>query len=220
MTPAVPPEAMLAHLQTRRSVREFTARPVERDVLDRLVAAAVTAPSASNRQPWRFVVVTRAVTRAAIANAVRAATEAIEGVIRSGPHAAEWGAYGDQFWQPLAAAAAIIVPAVREPPDQLAGFLRSAGADPATFQLPSTMQPERCALGGAVMALLLQAHAERLGAAWMAGPMVARAELEAACGIAPPWQMAGAIAVGHPAAIPAAPPRKSLDDVIRWMEDE
>jgi coenzyme F420-0:L-glutamate ligase/coenzyme F420-1:gamma-L-glutamate ligase len=219
MTASVTPEAMLDHLRTRRSVRAFTAAPVGRDALERLVAAAVTAPSASNRQPWRFVVVTRATTRAIIASAVRAATEAIDRVVRTGAHAAEWGSYGDFFWQPLASAAAIIVPAVREPPDPLAGFLRSAGADPARFQLPSAMRPERCALGGAVMGLLLQAHAEGLGAAWMAGPMVACAELEAACGIAPPWHMAGAIAVGHPAGVPAAPPRKAPDDVTTWMED-
>jgi coenzyme F420-0:L-glutamate ligase/coenzyme F420-1:gamma-L-glutamate ligase len=218
-TPEITPAAMLEHLRTRRSVRAFTAAPVGRDALERLVAAAVTAPSASNRQPWRFIVVTGAATRATIATAVRAATEAIDRVVLTGAHAAEWGSYGDFFWQPLASAAAIIVPAVREPPDPLAGFLRSAGADPARFQLPSAMKPERCALGGAVMALQLQAHAEGLGSAWMAGPMVACAELEAACGIAPPWHMVGAIAVGHPAAVPAAPSRKAPDDVITWMED-
>jgi nitroreductase len=154
---------------------------------------------------------------------VRAATEAIDRAVRAGPHAADWGSYGDQFWQPLAGAAAIIVPAVREPPDLLAGLLRSAGADPAQFQLPSAMRPERCALGAAVMALLLQAHAEGLGAAWMAGPMVACAELEAACGIAPPWHMAGAIAIGHPMTsqepVPAAPSRKPQGDVVTWLEE-
>ena len=69
------------------------------------------------------------------------------------------------------------------------------------------------------MALQLQAHAEGLGTAWMAGPMVACAEVEAICGITRPWQMVGAIAVGHPAAAPPAPPRKSLDDVISWIEE-
>jgi coenzyme F420-0:L-glutamate ligase/coenzyme F420-1:gamma-L-glutamate ligase len=213
------PDAMLDHLRTRRSVREFTTLPIERAVLERLVAAAITAPSATNRQPWRFVVVTAPDARKQIADAVRAATDAIDQIVRTGAHAAEWGAYGDFFWQPLASSSAIIVPLVREPPDTLAGFLRSAGADPERFQLPSAMKPERCALGGAVMALQLQAHAEGLGTAWMAGPMVACAEVEAACGITRPWHMVGAIAVGHPAAVPAAPARKSLDDMISWIEE-
>ncbi|MDB4957423.1 MAG: hypothetical protein JWO36_4992 [Myxococcales bacterium] len=212
-------DAMLEHLRTRRSVREFASTPVERRVLGRLVTAAITAPSATNRQPWRFVVITDPASRERIASAVRVATEAIDRIVRTGPHAAEWGSYGDFFWQPLASAAAIIVPAVREPPDMLAGFLRSAGADPERFQLPSAMSPERCALGGAVMALQLQAHAEGLGTAWMAGPMVACAEVEAACGISRPWQMVGAIAVGYPIAVPVAPPRKSLEDVIFWIEE-
>ena len=215
------PERHLDHLRTRRSVRAFTPAPVARDVLDRLLAAAMSAPSATNRQPWRFTVITAPAVRTRIAAAVRLRTEALDAAIRPGPHADEWGRYGDFFWQPLAAAAAIIIPAVRDFPDQIAGFLRSAGADPERFELPSVMFPERCALGTAVMALLLQAHAEGLGALWMAGPMIARADVEAIAGITAPWQMAGAIALGHPADSPApAPPRKHPDHVVRWIEED
>jgi nitroreductase len=39
-------------------VREFSERPVPLDVLDECIAAAGTAPSGANRQPWTFVVVT------------------------------------------------------------------------------------------------------------------------------------------------------------------
>lgn len=216
---AVSPQTHLEHLATRRSVREFTAEPVARATLERVLAAAQTAPSATNRQPWRFTVITAAAPRAAIVAAVRARTEAIDAIVRTGPHALEWGTYTDFFWQPLAAAPALIIPAVREHPDTIASYLRSAGADPERFALPSAMQPERCALGTAVMALLLQAHAEGLGAAWMAGPMVARAEIEAACAIAAPWAAAGAIAIGHPATVPAAPPRRASEHVVRWIED-
>lgn len=216
----IPAQAMLAHLATRRSVREYTADPVARPVLERLLAAAMSAPSATNRQPWRFTVVTAAATRARIVAAVRARTELLDRTIRAGAHAAEWGAYGDFFWQPLATAPVIVIPTVREFPDTLAGFLRSSGADPERFELPSAMQPERSALGGAVMALLLQAHAEGLGAAWMAGPMVARAEVEALCDIAAPWQMAGAIALGTPAAVPPAPGRRAAAQLVRWIEED
>jgi coenzyme F420-0:L-glutamate ligase/coenzyme F420-1:gamma-L-glutamate ligase len=212
-------DSLLALLHARRTIREFAPRAVERAQLERLVAAALTAPSATNRQPWQFTIVTAAAARARIVAAVRAATERIDAVIRAGAHADEWGRYGDFFWQPLASAAAIVVPCVREPPDALAGFLRSGGADPARFELPSAMHAERCALGGAVLALALQAHADGLGAAWMAGPMVARSEVEALCGIERPWQMAGAIAVGYPVVAPPAPTKKSLADAIRWIEE-
>jgi nitroreductase len=215
----ISPDDMLAHLRTRRSTRELATTPVARDVIVRVLSAAITAPSASNRQPWRFVIVTAGPVRAQIATAARTATEAIDAAVRRGPHAAEWGAYGDFFWQPLACAPVIIIPTVREPPDPIAGFLRGAGIAADTFELPSTMRPERCATGAAVMAMLLQAHAEGLGATWMAGPMVARTAIESICGIAAPWQMLGAIALGHPIGQPATPARKSVDDVTRWIEE-
>jgi iodotyrosine deiodinase len=47
-----------AALGTRRTVREFSDAPVPLDVLDECIAAAGTAPSGANRQPWTFVVIT------------------------------------------------------------------------------------------------------------------------------------------------------------------
>lgn len=210
----------LAWLRARRSVRAFTGRPVARDALARLVEAAISAPSSSNRQPWRFAVVTAPGPRRAIAEVVRARAQAIGEVVRRGPHGEEFGTYGDFFWEPLAGAAAIVVPQAREHADLLARFIVSAGADPADFELPGAMQPEVCALGGAVMAMLLQARAEELGACWMAGPMVARREIERLLDIAPPWRMAGAIAVGHPVAAAAPSARKPLAQVVSWFEED
>ena len=42
----------------RRSIREFSDRPVAREVLESIVRTAGSAPSGANKQPWRFVVVT------------------------------------------------------------------------------------------------------------------------------------------------------------------
>ena len=44
-------------LAGRRSVRSYTGSAIPRDVMERLLAAAVLAPSAMNTQPWRFVVI-------------------------------------------------------------------------------------------------------------------------------------------------------------------
>lgn len=50
-------------IEARRSIRGYEDRPVEQEKLDRILEAARLAPSASNRQEWRFVVVRDAVTR-------------------------------------------------------------------------------------------------------------------------------------------------------------
>jgi len=42
----------------RRSIRDFDSRPVDPDIIQTALAAAATAPSGANIQPWHFVVVT------------------------------------------------------------------------------------------------------------------------------------------------------------------
>ena len=49
--------ANFIELNRRRSVRKFSDRPVDRQVIQWCVQAAGTAPSGANRQPWHFVVV-------------------------------------------------------------------------------------------------------------------------------------------------------------------
>ncbi|MGA2642133.1 MAG: nitroreductase family protein [Spirochaetia bacterium] len=44
-------------IAARKSVRAFLDRPIEEDVLERILEAARLAPSARNGQEWRFVVV-------------------------------------------------------------------------------------------------------------------------------------------------------------------
>jgi len=46
-----------AQMSTRRTVRQFSDRPVEREVIEACLRAAGTAPSGANRQPWHFAVV-------------------------------------------------------------------------------------------------------------------------------------------------------------------
>jgi nitroreductase len=48
----------LSLVQKRRSIRKFQAKPVEQDKIDRLIEAALRAPSSRGFNPWEFVVVT------------------------------------------------------------------------------------------------------------------------------------------------------------------
>jgi iodotyrosine deiodinase len=44
-------------LERRRSIREFSAAPVDRELIEWVVKSAASAPSGANKQPWRFVCV-------------------------------------------------------------------------------------------------------------------------------------------------------------------
>ena len=48
----------LTSIFKRRSIRKFTAQPVEKEKLDTILKAAMAAPTAKNMQDWEFLVVT------------------------------------------------------------------------------------------------------------------------------------------------------------------
>ena len=213
-------EALLL-LKSRRSVRHFSGRPIEKALLLRLIEAATTAPSSTNRQPWRFAVVTSAALKKQLVDAVREKTEAMKAIIRNSHHADEFGSYGDFFYEPLESAAAIIVPQYREYPDAIAYLLELGGCSPNSFITPAAMRPEQCSASAAVMALRVQARAEGLGACWMAGPTVAMNSIHTLLRIQSPWSMLGAIALGYPLEEQkASPGRKSVDKVAIFFNDE
>ena len=61
-------------LGLRRTVRDFDPRPVPREVIEACIAAAGTAPSGANQQPWHFV----AVSSPELKRRIREAAEAEE----------------------------------------------------------------------------------------------------------------------------------------------
>lgn len=62
-------EEFFKNLNRRRTVREFSARDVPFEIIEKAILTAGTAPSGANMQPWRFVVVTDAETKRKIREA-------------------------------------------------------------------------------------------------------------------------------------------------------
>lgn len=79
-------EEFLATMRRRRTVRDFSSRPVPRDVIERCLLAAGTAPNGANRQPWRFVVVGSP----ALKKEIRREAEVEEEAFYSGKAPQEW----------------------------------------------------------------------------------------------------------------------------------
>jgi iodotyrosine deiodinase len=91
--PDYPPENMerrardfYQELKRRRTVRDFSDRPVPRQVIEACLSAAGTAPSGANMQPWHFV----AVSDPGIKGRIRAAAEAEERAFYEGRASDEW----------------------------------------------------------------------------------------------------------------------------------
>jgi len=79
-------EAFLEALRRRRTIRAYSTEPVPLDVVENAVAAAATAPSGANQQPWTFVVVTEP----ELKRRIRAAAEEEERRSYGGRMPEEW----------------------------------------------------------------------------------------------------------------------------------
>ncbi|HRK25369.1 MAG TPA: nitroreductase family protein [Beijerinckiaceae bacterium] len=75
-----------ADMKRRRTVRDFTDRPVPRAIIEDLVMTAAGAPSGANQQPWTFV----CISDPAVKHRIRLAAEEEERAFYSGKAGEEW----------------------------------------------------------------------------------------------------------------------------------
>jgi nitroreductase len=212
---SVTPEELQALMRSRRSVRRYEDRPVPRETLDRLFEAAVTAPSASNKQPWRFFVVSDRARIAKMAAAVREAT-AHAAIHVPESSRASFEAYGDYFTR-FEAAPTIVVPLYR-PLAVLSNLVLPAIGD-GPKRIIQAMEDQSGIIGTslALQNFLLMAHAEGIGASGMTGPLIAEPALRAILEIPNGWRIVALVPVGFPAEQPTPTDRKPVDKVVRWL---
>ncbi len=78
--------AFYERMRTRHTVRDFSERPVKREVIEQCIRTAGTAPSGANHQPWHFV----AISEAGFKNRIRKAAENEERKFYDGGAGEEW----------------------------------------------------------------------------------------------------------------------------------
>ena len=76
----------LAYMRQRHSVRDYSSRPVDQEVITACIAAAASAPSGANHQPWHFV----AISDPAMKARIRSGAEEEERAFYSGGAGDEW----------------------------------------------------------------------------------------------------------------------------------
>jgi F420 biosynthesis protein FbiB-like protein len=198
----IPTAELHEFLRTRRSVRRFRSEPVPAHILERVLESACRAPSAHNRQPWRFVIVEGAASRTRLAEDMavdfrrdlardRLSAEAIEQQVR-------------RSRQRLQAAPVVVLLCMD-------GSEMDAYPDAARRQAESTMAVQSVA--AAALQLQLAAHAEGLGSVWVCSPLFAAAAVSRALELPGTWLPQAMIYLGVPAEIPAERERKPLDSV-------
>ncbi|MCC7361110.1 MAG: nitroreductase family protein [Anaerolineales bacterium] len=190
-------------IQSRRSIRRYTPAPLPADALERLLTAASWAPSAHNRQPWRFVVLTALAAKARLAEAMAARLRADRLADGDPPEAVE--ADAAKSYARVAQAPAVIVAALT-----LADMDRYP--DPRRAQAEYLMAVQSVAM--AVQNLLLAAHADGLGACWMCAPLFCPDAVAQALDLPPEWQAQALVTLGYPASAGKPPLRRPLAESV------
>ena len=196
-------------MRTRRTIRRFSPRRLERTQVEELLELAITAPSASNNQPWRFFVTDQASRIEGMAQAVEQAVAQVQAGLAPEDLPA-FTAYGDYFVR-FREAPVVIVPAFR--PLTILSQLTEPSQAIERLELYSGLASTSLA----VQNLLLAAHARGFGATCMTGPLLAAEAIEALLGIPRGWHMGMLVALGYAAEEPKATSRKSLQSVLRWL---
>jgi coenzyme F420-0:L-glutamate ligase/coenzyme F420-1:gamma-L-glutamate ligase len=175
-------------LRSRRSIRRYKDKPVSQETLTHLIEAAIWAPSAHNRQPWRFAILTDAGQKHKLAYGMGRRLRA--DLAADGLPAAQIEIDVKRSYQRLTGAPAVIVVS-----------LSTADMDSYPDQNRQDndwlMAVQSTAMAG--QNILLSAHALGLGACWMCGPLFCPETVKRVLGLDPGWHPQGLITIGYPA---------------------
>ncbi len=190
-------------LRTRRSIRHFRPDPVSGPVIERIIETAAYAPSAHNKQPWRFVAITSPAVKAALAGAithkflrdsaadnisVEEVNKRVERTIRRTKEA------------PVVIVLCRDTSQVDQQPDA------------ARKQVETTMGTQSGAAAG--LQLVLAAHAEGLGGGWICWPLFTPAEVYTVLNLPPSWEPQAMFFIGYAAEQPEPPERKPINEIL------
>jgi nitroreductase len=200
---------LLRIIKERRSIREFTKDGIDNEDIRILIDAARYAPSNSNRQPWKFIVLKNNNIKSEILEAVKKKTEKIRQAIEDKDLEDMFVNYSEYFL--VFSGAPVVIAVLYKTGLSIAGHVLS-GADTGSGQ--GEIESELVSVSMAMQNLLLAAHAMGLGACCMTSPLVARAEIKKILDIRPPFEIAALIPLGKYEQEPRPPGRKKIDRII------
>jgi len=179
-------------IKSRQSVGKVKLDPVPREMVEKLLTAAVQAPNHYKVRPWRFVVLTGA-GREKLGDVMAASLQ--EQHPEYPPEA-----FDKERGKPL-----------RSP------LLIAVGVDkPAEAKV---IEVENiCATAAAIQNLLLAAHAEGLGAKWRTGGPATDPKVKQFLGFEPDQHLIGFLYIGYPETDLEPKERPSFEDRTVWME--
>lgn len=191
-------------IYTRRSIRKFKKKNVPKEILEQLVDAGRMAPSAKNRQPWKYIVYSGKNKEELLKSMERGLLREEEGesvLPNSG-----YGLADARNTLKIMREAPIIIIVLNT--NGKAPFIQ-IDADDRVMEICDTLS-----IGASIENMLLKAEEIGIGTLWIANTCFAYPEIVEY--LKTEHQLVGAIAVGYADEYPMQRPRKELEDIIEF----
>jgi nitroreductase len=223
MEEAMSTELLKRILKQRRSIRRWNQSEVSRWVIEEAVSLAMLAPSGGNIQNWYFIAVLNKQVIQQMAEIILTKALAIT------------DAGNDANWQQKLSAwakntvlfrtAPALIAVYQSPYQNVADrFISQLGIEEKSpllrevEQIRAGVNSGLQSVAAAVSYLLLALSEAGLGAVWMTSPLIAKKELEEFLPSPPGTNLVSLIALGYPDESPENRPRKTLPEVIKFIE--
>ena len=195
-------------LQSRRSIRRFQSTPVSKDALVRILQTTLHAPSAHNRQPWRFVVIDNQKIKFHLSQDM--AKEFRHDLTADGI---------DQ--QEMESRLARSISRINNAPIIIILCMDMSEMDVYSDKKGLRARSERImaiqSTAAAGLQLQLAALAEGLDTVWTCGPLFAQATVQRSLGLEKSWEPQAMFFLGYAAEKPKDKILKSLDEVVKFL---
>lgn len=199
---------MLNLIATRRTVRSFTAQPVARADIETMLTAANQAPSAHNRRPWRFAVLTQSAPQQRLARAMGQVLRHDRLADGDPPEAVERDMA--RSYRRITAAPVVIVVCLS---------MRDMDCYPDETRRRREWIMAAQSVSMAAQNMWLAAHSLGLAMGWLCAPLFAPQATSAALALPPDWEPLGLMTLGYAAEQPQKT-RGSLADRVLWIETQ
>jgi coenzyme F420-0:L-glutamate ligase/coenzyme F420-1:gamma-L-glutamate ligase len=193
-------------LRSRRSIRRFQSKDVDGETLTRILETATHAPSAHNRQPWGFAVLTQPEPKSRLGDFLGA--EFRRDLTADGLPEAEIVSRLQRSRNRIVESPVVIILCM-----DLSDM--DVYPDEKRSSAERTMAIQSVAAAG--LQLQLAAHAEGLASVWTCGPLFSPRTVKAALNLSETWEPQAMFFVGYAAEEPKAKELKSLAEMVRFI---
>lgn len=196
-------------LRTRRSIRRFKPDPVPESVIQDILHTATFAPSAHNRQPWRFAVVTAEAVKTKLADSMSA--EFARDLASDGLPPEDIQKRVTRSRERILSAPLLIL---------LCLDMTEMDAYPDKKRRRAEFRMAMQSVASAGLQLLLAAHAEGLGGVWVCSPLFAQETIQKVLDLPKTWEPQAMFFIGYPDELPKVKQMKDLQSVVITYDGE